>query len=287
MTFKHAYRGIGPRPTLCILQEGHDHAGGPAGQRSEYPHALIPPLVLRLSPTSAAEKAVSVVAWCSQGAESKLAAVAGTTVAVFSLEQYITAIVQQIPAIQQHPGQGPTSQAQHSISLVAVSWTQEGDGLLSADAQGGIIMWKLHTTTDGTQQLTQAWIGGSSTVVQPQTILTAGANISSPSASACPGSKHVTIWWPEEIHQSGDQHAAAAPLPKDAEKSAMVAVAEQLKHPVGVVNAQWSPGSLQHGKSLLPLHSHLIPHEFGMHWTISPVFEFYQSITWCTCRKAR
>jgi hypothetical protein len=252
LTFKHPCRGIGPRPTLCILQEGHDQAGGPAGQPSEHPHAVIPPVVLRLSPTSAAEKAVSVVAWCSQGTESKLAAVAGTTVAVFSLEQYITAIVQQTPAIQPHPGQGPTCQAQHSTSLVAVSWTQEGDGLLSADAQGGIIMWKLHTTTDGTQQLTQAWIGGSSTVVQPQTILTAGANILSPSASACPGSKHVTIWWPEDIHQSGDQPAAAAPLPKDAEGSAMVAVAEQLKHPVGVVNAQWSPGSLQHGKSLLP-----------------------------------
>ncbi|KAL0048506.1 hypothetical protein WJX82_004799 [Trebouxia sp. C0006] len=232
-----------------IAQEGRDQAGGPVGQRSEHIHALIPPVVLRLSPASAAEKAVSVVAWCSQGTESKLAAVAGATVAIFSLEQYITAIVQQTPAIQPHPGQGPTCQAQHSTSLVALSWTQEGDGLLSADAQGGIIMWKLHTTTDGTQQLTQAWIGGSSTVVQPQTILTAGPNILSPSASACPGSKHVTIWWPEELQQSGDQPAAAAPLPKDAEGSAMVAVAEQLKHPVGVVNAQWSPGSLQHGSS--------------------------------------
>ncbi len=206
-------------------------------------------MVLRLSPTSAAEKAVSVVAWCSQGTESKLAAVAGTTVAIFSLEQYITAIVQQTPAVQPHPGQGPMCQAQYSTSSVAVSWTQEGDGLLSADAQGGIIMWKLKTTTNGTQQLTQAWIGGSSTILQPQTIITAGANILSPSASACPGSKHVTIWWPEEIHQSGDHSAAAAPLAKDAEGSDMVAVAEQLKHPVGVVNAQWSPGSLQHGKS--------------------------------------
>ncbi|KAL0019249.1 hypothetical protein WJX77_001067 [Trebouxia sp. C0004] len=232
-----------------VAQEGHDYAGGPAGQRSERPHVLIPPVVLRLSPASAAETAVSVVAWCSQGTESKLAAVAGTLVAIFSLEQYITAIIQQTPAIQPHPGQAPTCQAQHSTPLVAVSWTQEGDGLLSADAEGGIIMWKLYTKTDGTQQLTQAWIGGSSTVVQPQTILTAGANILSPSASACPGSKHVTIWWPEEIHQSGDQPAAAAPLPKGAEGSAMVAVAEQLKHPVGVVNAQWSPGSLQHGSS--------------------------------------
>ncbi len=239
-------------PTLCILQEDHDQAGGPAGQPCKHPPALIPPVVLHLSPTSAAEMPVSVVAWCSQGADSKLAAVAGTTVAVFSLEQYITAIVQQTPAVQPHPGQGPTCQAQHSTSLVAVSWTQEGDGLLSADAQGGIIMWKLHTTTDGAQQLIQAWIGGSSTVVQPQTILTAGANILSPSASACSGSKHVTIWWPEEVQQSGDQPAAAAPLPNNADGSAMVAVAEQLKHPVGVVNAQWSPGSLQHGKSPLP-----------------------------------
>lgn len=252
MTLKHPCRGIGPRPTLCVLQEGHDHAGGLAGQGSQHPYALIPPVILRLSPTSAAEKAVSVVAWCSQGTESKLAAVAGTNVAIFNLEQYITAIVQQTPAIQPHPGQGPTCQAKHSTSLVAVSWTQEGDGLLSADAQGGIIMWKLYTTNDGMQQLTQAWIGGSSTVIQPQTILTAGANILSPSASACAGSKHVTIWWPEEVHQSGDQRTAAAPLPNNAEGHAMVAVAEQLKHPVGVVNAQWSPGSLQHGKSLFP-----------------------------------
>ena len=218
-------------------------------------------MVLRLNPISAAEKAVSVVAWCSQGTESKLAAIAGTTIAIFSLEQYITAIIQQTPAPQPHSGQGPTCQAQHSTSLVAVSWTQEGDGLLSADTQGGIIMWKLHTTTDSTQQLTQAWIGGSSTIVQPQTILTAGADILSPSASACPGSRHVTIWWPEEIHQiMPDQPAAAASRPKDAEGSAMVAVAEQLKHPVGVVNAQWSPGSLQHGTSLLPLHSQLLLH---------------------------
>ena len=205
----------------------------------------IPPLVLRLSTTKGAEQSVTVVAWCSQGTESKLAAVAGGTVAVFGLEQHIASIVQQTPVVNPQPGQTPACQAQHPYPLVALSWTQEGDGLLSSDVQGSIIMWMVSSTTSNSQHLTQAWIGGSSTIVQPQTILTAGANVLSPSASACPGSKHVTIWWPEEIQQSSDLPGTTV-SPAKAE-SAMVAVAEQLRHPVGVVAAQWSPGSLQHG----------------------------------------
>lgn len=177
--------------------------------------------------------------------ESTLAAIAGSTIAVFFLEHYISAIVQQTPAVRLHPGQTPACQALHSCPLVALSWTQEGDGLLSADAQGDVIMWRLTDAPDGSRQLTKAWIGGSSTVVQAQSILTAGANILSPSASACPGTKSVTIWWPEEVQQNN-----AESFPKDTEMPAMIAVAEQLRHPVGVVAAQWSPGSLQHGKSM-------------------------------------
>lgn len=188
---------------------------------------------------------MTVVAWCSQGTESKLAAIAGGIVAVFDLEQHISSILQQSPAVHSQPGQTPACQAQHPHPLVALSWTQEGDGLLSSDAQGSIVMWMVSSTTGGLQQLTQAWIGGSSTIVQPQTILTAGANVLSPAASACPGSKHVTIWWPEEIQQSSDLPGTTGAPAKEA--SAMVAVAEQLRHPVGVVAAQWSPGSLQHG----------------------------------------
>ena len=193
-------------------------------------------------------EAVSSVAWSSQGVESKLAAVTGSTLAVFSLEHYISSIVQQTPLVQPHPGQTPACQAQHTCPLVALSWTQEGDGLLSADTQGCIIMWRITSTTNGSQQLTQAWIGGNSTVVQPQSILAAGANIMSPSASACPGTKHVTIWWPEELQQGVTEPAVPIPAAKDAGALAMVAIAEQLRHPVGVVVAQWSPGSLQHGK---------------------------------------
>ena len=201
-----------------------------------------------MNPTAEPAEAVTSVAWSSQGVESKLAAVTGSTLAVFSLEHYISAIVQQTPLMQPHPGQTPACQGQHTCPLVALSWTQEGDGLLSADTQGCIIMWRITSTTNDSQQLTQAWLGGNSTVVQPQSILAAGANILSPSASACPGTKHVTIWWPEELQQGEAQPAVPVPAAKDAGAQPMVAVAEQLRHPVGVVVAQWSPGSLQHGK---------------------------------------
>ena len=209
-----------------------------SGQRAHTQTVTAPPLVLRLSSTA---EAVTVVAWCSQGVESKLAAVAGSTAAVFFLEHYISSAFQQTQSSQPHSDETLACQAQHSCPLVALSWTQEGDGLLSADVQGGIIMWRM---THGERQLTRAWVGGSSTVVQPQGILTAGANILSPSASACPGTKHVTIWWPEEI----EEHSNPAQASEASEAPTVVAVAEQLRHPVGVVAAQWSPGSLQHGE---------------------------------------
>lgn len=210
--------------------------------------------------TTSAEPAdaVTSVAWSSQGVESKLAAVAGSVLAVFTLEHYISAIVQQTPIAQPHPGQTPACQAQHTCPLAALSWTQEGDGLLSADTQGCIIMWRITSTTDEPQQLTQAWLGGSSTVIQSQTIIAAGASILSPSASACPGTKHVTIWWPEELQRADAEPAAFIPAGKDAGAPVVIAVAEQLRHPVGVVAAQWSPGSLQHGKCA---HAHC-PHVF-------------------------
>lgn len=208
----------------------------------------IPPTVLRVNSSAEPAEAVSTVAWSSQGVESKLAAVTGSKLAVFSLEHYISAIVQQTPLVQPHPSQTPACQAQHTCPLVALSWTQEGDGLLSADAQGCIIMWRITRTTDDSQRLTQAWLGGGSTVIQPQTIIAAGASILSPSASACPGTKYVTIWWPEALLQGDTDPAASMQAAKDAGTLTVVAVAEQLRHPVGVVAAQWSPGSLQHGK---------------------------------------
>ena len=211
-------------------------------------NVAIPSTVLRMHPSAEPAEGVSSIAWSSQGVESKLAAVTGSTLAVFSLEHYISAIVQQTPLLQPHPGQSPACQAQHTCPLVALSWTQEGDGLLSADMQGCIIMWQTTSTTNEPQQLTQAWLGGNSTVVQPQSILAAGANILSPSASACPGTKHVTIWWPEELQQGDTEPAVPIPAAKDAGTQSMIAIAEQLRHPVGVVVAHWSPGSLQHGK---------------------------------------
>ena len=212
---------------------------------SKSENILARPIVLRFSSTAKAVEEVTTVAWCSQGVESRLAAIAGDTVAVFQLEQYITGIIQHTPASQAHSGQTAACQALHSCALVALSWTQEGDGLLSADAHGDIIMWRITSSSDGSEHLTQAWVGGSSTVVQPQTVLTAGAKATSPSASACPGSKQVTIWWPEDIQQDGSGSAVNIPEAKDADAPA---VAEQLRHPVGVVAAQWSPGFLQHGQ---------------------------------------
>lgn len=181
---------------------------------------------------------VTHTVWCAQGTERRLAAAAGSTIAVFVLEQYIASL-HETAAAEVHPDQVASCQATHSHPIMALSWTQEGDGLLAADSQGCVIMWSLASTANGAAQLVQAWIGGSSTVVQPQSILTAGANILSPSASACPGTRIVTIWWPEEL-QKDATNSAEAPV--------MVAVAEQLRHPVGVVAAQWSPGSLQHGQ---------------------------------------
>ena len=241
----------------CFLQAPASNTTSLSEHNVHHHNVVILPTVLRIPSLSEPDEAVSIVAWSSQGVESKLAAVAGTTLAVFSLEHYISAIVQQTPLVQPHPGQTPACQAQHACPLVALSWTQEGDGLLSADTDGRIIMWRITATSDNSQQLTQAWIGGSSTVIQPQSILAAGANILSPSASACPGTKYVTIWWPEEIQHGSAEPAVPIPAAKDADAPAMVAVAEHLRHPVGVVVAQWSPGSLQHGKCLpsLPLGS--------------------------------
>lgn len=163
-------------------------------------------------------------------------------------------LVDSLP-VELHAAQLPAYHATHSHTIAALSWTQEGDGLLTADSQGCVIMWRLIPTADHrSQQLVQAWIGGNSTVVHSQSILTAGANILSPSASACPGTKIVTIWWPQELQDSTAPQAPGQSA-KPAEAAAMIAIAEQLKHPVGVVAAQWSPGSLQYGQSPPLLHS--------------------------------
>lgn len=206
-------------------------------------------IVLPLPQASAgqASEPVTQTAWCSQSADRKLAAAAGSTIAVFALEPWILNL-DAGTAIEVLPDQVASCQAVHSHPVVALSWTQEADGLLSADSQGCVTMWSFVSATDRPAQLVQAWTGGNSTVVQAQSILTAGANIHSPSASACPGTRNVTIWWPQEFPQdeAGQQHSTAP---------AMVAVAEQLRHPVGVVAAQWSPGSLQHGQYMHILQS--------------------------------
>ena len=156
------------------------------------------------------------------------------------MDQYI-AKVDEGAAAESTADDIPSCHVVHSHPVMALSWTQEGDGLLCADSQGCVIMWRFSTEAEGANQLTQAWIGSNSTVIQPQSILTAGANILSPSASACPGAKAGTIRWPEELQRDASENQSNIP-------PVMVAVAEQLRHPVGVVAAEWSPGSLQHGK---------------------------------------
>ena len=201
-------------------------------------------LVLPLSAASphGTTEPVTQTAWCGQCSDRRLAAAAGCTIGVFAMEQYIASL-DEGAAAELTADHIPSCHVVHSHSVMALSWTQEGDGLLSADSQGCVIMWRFTNHAYTSKQMTQAWIGGNSTVIQPQSILTAGANILSPSASACPGTKAVTIWWPEELQRD-------APETQSSEPPVMLAIAEQLRHPVGVVAAQWSPGSLQHGKHL-------------------------------------
>ena len=132
-------------------------------------------------------------------------------------------------------------------------------------------------------RLHQIWTGSFSTVTEAQALISAGAHCWAPAASAHPGSRTVTVWWPPQPPTQDKSPSPAPPEPTEpasqqppefksetlqilsrvgeaqpakAEESGKKekdldrdwTVAEQLRHPVGIVGLQWTPGSLQRGQ---------------------------------------
>lgn len=121
-------------------------------------------------------------------------------------------------------------------------------------------------------------------MTEPQTLISAGAHCWSPAASGQPGSKTVTVWWPPQPSKktasppeaTHPEHKASGSqqLPGFSEETQKImsklgdgdivpaqegkgeekpldrnwTIAEQLRHPVGIVSLQWTPGSLQRGE---------------------------------------
>ena len=133
-------------------------------------------------------------------------------------------------------------------------------------------------------RLHQIWTGSFSTVTEAQSLISAGAHCWAPAASGNPGSRTVTVWWPPQPPKQEATPPSATPVPKEegkqqepgfksetlqilsrvgeappAEKAKEEkkekdvdrnwTMAEQLRHPVGIVSLQWTPGSLQRGVS--------------------------------------
>lgn len=136
-------------------------------------------------------------------------------------------------------------------------------------------------------RLHQIWVGSFSTVTEAQALISAGAHCWSPAASAHPGSRTVTVWWPPQPPKQDANPLPASPKPEEAAseqppefKSETLqilsrvgeappakddgdgkqekdldrnwTIAEQLRHPVGIVSLHWTPGSLQRGQYYSP-----------------------------------
>ncbi|KAK9832599.1 hypothetical protein WJX81_002754 [Elliptochloris bilobata] len=192
--------------------------------------ARVPQLLLELQTASGQRVATDAaqVAWAEAGGAFLLAAAAGGTLAVFSLQRY----------------------------LLRLSGDAEAaDGLLSAEARGGVAMHRLvggPLNGGGPAALELLWRADAGV---PQVLLSAGAHALSPAASAAAGAKVATVWGGRT---GNGGMRLGAPAAGDAAEHAAVA-AEELRHPAPVVSLQWSPGVLQNavgddggGAALLP-----------------------------------
>lgn len=81
----------------------------------------------------------------------------------------------------------------HSSKLTAISWSQAGDALLCADAEGGLRLWGVHRPAEGPGEITERW-AARSPGGRPHHLTAAGNTAGSPAASAAVGERHAVVW---------------------------------------------------------------------------------------------
>ncbi len=181
------------------------------------------------------------------------AASAGGRLAALSLEALVAgAFRADAPAAG--PGAGPCGGEERvhvaaaslaaggngSGDVLALSWTQQLDGVLVSTACGALTMWALRPDAVAGDAphaaLRRAW---RAQAPEPQDVLSAGVGVGAPSASAAAaGERGASVWWP----QVDDDVAAAAAAANGAPAGA---TRERLKHPCRVAALEWCPGVLR------------------------------------------
>ena len=221
-------------------------------------------LSINLQLTSSKDSRVCHTSWSNHSGRHLLAAATDSnTICILTLSVHFHALQAQLLGLA--GGLPPSHLASSSSAasqpyellisthmpekIVAMEWTQAADGLLMADDQGNVTLHHLSWPAPSRMSLddvdtlaapakptfTHAWAGRSSIAVQPQNLITAGACVVAPSASATAGTRTVTVWWPQHVEAGSAQSQAGW------------AVAEQLRHPAPIAGLQWSPGALQKG----------------------------------------
>jgi hypothetical protein len=180
------------------------------------------------------------------------AASAGGRLAALSLEALVAgAFRADAPAAG--PGAGPRGSEERvhvaaaslaaggggSGDVLALSWTQQLDGVLVSTACGALTMWALRPDAVAGDAphaaLRRAW---RAQAPEPQDVLSAGVGVGAPSASAAAaGERGASVWWPQV-----DDNAAA---PAAANGAPAGATRERLKHPCRVAALEWCPGVLR------------------------------------------
>lgn len=134
--------------------------------------------------------------------------------------------------------------------VIALSWTQQLDGVLVSRTGGALQMWELLPVVlpeaakaedrdagfppAAPAALRLSW---ATEAPEPQDLLSAGVNTDAPSASACTaGEKCANIWWP------GGENP---PAPERSVAGVSSARRERLKHTCNVVGLEWCPGVLR------------------------------------------
>jgi hypothetical protein len=121
--------------------------------------------------------------------------------------------------------------------VLAISWTQQLDGVLVSTADGGVAMWQLRPVGGGgdtphaAARLRRAWAAAAA---EPQDALSAGVGAFAPSASvSTAGDRCASVWWPDSPAASGGGGGGGG------------ARREKLKHPCALTSLAWCPGVLR------------------------------------------
>lgn len=201
-----------------------------------------------------------------------LAAATASKLAVFALEPLMDHVFQAdsaavtgeneaapwelSPAVHDEPylvGSVDCGEAGSDVSVIALSWTQQLDGVLISDSAGKLAMWELSplgndvpAPSSTCATLRCAW---TVSAPEPQDSLSAGVAVDAPSASACTrGDKCANVWWPETgtgTATGKDANTAAQQAQQGWSSGTFLVRREKLKHPCQIWSLEWCPGVLR------------------------------------------